>query len=439
MIISSRLVELMNYKDFLEYEIRLRETIRPFDFVYLNGRANKTLGTLKAALVEMENILVNIEQITKLSNMLNDVKKIKPLQQELEQNRKAKEAVKNIDTISNDVRKDLNGLQEQFFTQLQYCYDLKNKVAQQIVDYEERKNYDKKTEEFASLARNSLVNKGRVPFQQETLLQDANEKVKEHDEKATTIDKDYAFLSSHENTLDRALNALEDILKTPATFSERQNVGLQTKIKKEVANIKKALPPKVILVSKESLSKLRESDQLTNDLRFIQALLQNPPTLVNRSYWEYNARIDKIRNLLDQALQFEEKRKSNIEQERNTIAKKEKFATDAVNKYANILNDNQITQQSQIHIENGQFDLQAENERLKLARDEAYRNGDYEKARSIQETISANEKTIAGIMSKSAVTTLPLEYTDMKQKLKNMSFLYQNDDSQTLSNEGRPR
>ncbi len=441
---------LMDYDSLLDYKLILGETISKFDYVYLNNKANKQLKTFKVALRELEVILENIIKLIELNNMFVKIMPFEPFQKELEQNKDAAKAIKNINEVRRDVSSELKKLQEQFFKQMEYCLKLNDKVKDKIPyskdEDSEWQEYKRKAEEFETIARHSLMNKSKVPFQQERMsITDSNEKRQEHDEKSAKIDEIYSFEKEHENTLEQALNALAITLNTPATYSEKQNLDLQKEIRKEVAEIKKALPPKVIAISSEALDKLRASDQLTLDLETIQSLLQNP-ILTGKKYWKYNDRIDEIKVLLDQALKVERERKQNIQEERDTIDQKKKYATSAIKTYDKILTNNQRLQQEQIQIENNTHVLYAENERLKEDEKKAYAEAQkiqmkpedrkewndglkvdklYERAKNDRQKVKDNEAYMADKMSKRAVTTLPPEYTDMKKKLQSVSSLYQ--------------
>lgn len=457
---SLRLSQLMNYNSLVDYKIRLGETISKFDYVYVNNKAKKQLGTFKVALRELEGILDNITKLIELDNMFVKIMPFEPFQKELEQNKEAAKAIKNINEVRRDVSSELKKLQEQFFKQMEYCLKLNGKVEDKIPysndKDSERQEYRRKAEEFETIARHSLMSKSKVPFEQEKMsITDRNEKKREHDEKSAKIDEIYSFEKEHEDTLEQALNALAITLNTPATYSEKQNLDLQKEIRKEVAEIKKALPPKVIAISSEALDKLRASDQLTLDLETIQSLLQNP-TLTGKKYWKFNDRIDEIKVLLDQALKVERERKQNIQEERDTIEKKKEYATSAVKTYDDILTSNQRLQQDQIQIRNGEYGLQSENERLKAderkameeahsieSKDERYQEWNdglkvdqlYERARNDRQAVKENEAIMADKMAESAVATLPPEYTEMKKRLQSMSSLYQmqNIQSQELS------
>ena len=228
-------------------------------------------------------------------------------------------------------------------------------------------------------------------------------------------------------------------------YSEKKNVELQREIKKEVAAIEKALPPKVIAISAEALDKLRASDQLQLDLETIKSLITNP-SLTDKKYSKYNEKINEITTLLDGALKIESDKSKELQEKRDNISSKMEYAEKAVRTYDEILTNNQGLQQDKIHIRNGEYSLQEENERLESdakkavadahaieSKAERYQEWDdglkkdelYERARNDRENIKENEATMDEKLAQSAVTTLPPEYVDMKKKLQSMSSLYQ--------------
>lgn len=441
---STRLVELMNYNSLSEYELRLWETIDEFKYVSVNNKAEKKLRTLKVALRELKIILENITKLIELNNMFVKIWPFEPYQQKLEQNKEAKKAIKEIKEVHHNLRVELTNLQKQFFKQMELCLKLskaiKNKIPYSGEVNSEYQEYKEKAGEFETICAHSILHQSKVPFDQEKLsVADRNEAKREHDEKAKKIDEIYSFRKEQEDDLEKELYALSITLNSPSTYFERQNLILQRKISEEVSAIEKVLSPSVIAISAEALDKLRASDKLTLDLETIQSLLKNP-IFIEKKYSKYNEKIDKIKDLLKQALNVERERKEDIKHGRDKIEKQKDYATSAVRTYNRILTNNQNLQQEQIRIRNGQHGLQVENERLKedakktseeVSKSEQYGsdrreiNKLYERIRHDKQTIKENEAYMDGKMSESAVESLPIEYTDMKKQLQKISSLYQ--------------
>ena len=151
-----------------------------------------------------------------------------------------------------------------------------------------------------------------------------------------------------------------------------------------------------------------------------------------------------------------------IRSEYDAIQEKTEFATQAVNTYSKILSGNAQLEQEKIQINNGNHTLAKENERLKnderrsLEEIDVIRNIPMDD-RTMQQTYrleSLNKKVdqdrefmrnnnqyMADKLEEEKVTELPLEYTQMKEKLKNMSSLNQIGMSQScdLSTGGKSR
>ncbi len=441
---------LMNYDSLLGYEATLRGTVENFDHVYLSGKASKQLGTLKLGLRELLGILDNITKLIEVNNMFVKTMPFEPLQKELEENKSAKKAIEEINDLRKNINGDIEKLQERFFKQTEYCLKLNDNVLAHIPsgkEYDnERQNYESVAREFETIGRHSLMNKGSVPFEQEIMSVTAeNEAKPEYEAKKAQIDEAYDLKKEEDISFEQALNALAITLKNPAIYSEKKNVELQREIKKEVAAIEKALPPKVIAISAEALDKLRASDQLQLDLETIKSLITNP-SLTDKKYSKYNEKINEITTLLDGALKIESDKSKELQEKRDNISSKMEYAEKAVRTYDEILTNNQGLQQDKIHIRNGEYSLQEENERLESdakkavadahaieSKAERYQEWDdglkkdelYERARNDRENIKENEATMDEKLAQSAVTTLPPEYVDMKKKLQSMSSLYQ--------------
>ena len=76
--------------------------------------------------------------------------------------------------------------------------------------------------------------------------------------------------------------------------------------------------------------------------------------------------------------------------------------------------------------------IKSKPEHLKILDDSVRVEKLYERVEEESETIRENKEYLAKKTRESKVTQLPPQYTDMKKKLKNMSSLYQMEQSQDL-------
>jgi len=280
----------------------------------------------------------------------------------------------------------------------------------------------------------------------------------EHRSEEDKIDASYEFKKEETNDLEQALNEINLVLQRTAGDK------LWRQVRKEVEQIKKVFPPKTVIVSKEILEKLRHSEQLVLDLEKINELLKTNFCFNGKDgkLIKINKKLDILEKLVSNVLKNEREKSMQIRSEYDDIQERKDFATQAVNTYSKILSGNAQLEQEKIQINNGNHTLAKENERLKnderrsLEEIDVIRNIPMDD-RTMQQTYrleSLNKKVdqdrefmrnnnqyMSDKLEEEKVTELPLEYTQMKEKLKNMSSLNQIGMSQSydLSTGGRLR
>ena len=426
------------YTNLTDYSLQLRKTIKDFEImIYLLPR--KQAGSFKVSLQTLENILENIKTSQELLGKMEGMSSLDSVAKQ--ENKNARKVSEQISDVRRDLRTNIDRLREQYFKQLEICYKQYQEFGKMITDKVDREKFlhGERTQNF----RRMMWKKPEVElFSESDWLVGSRKAQKEdgHKDQEKHTNDVYSFREEYSDKLQEALNLLSTTLSTtPDT--------LATKVRREVAQIKKALPPKTITITKESLDKLRHSDQLLLDLEQINEVLQTTYSFLGKDgkLQKVNKKLDKLKHLLGKALDEERERKETIKREYDDVQRKVDYATEAVKTYDKILYGNDSLEQEQIRIGNKTHHLHAENESLKKenvasyeeiarlrSKDDKLKEWDhglkidklYENIREADQLISNNEQYMADKMAKQKVIQLPPEYTNMKNKLKNMSSLY---------------
>ena len=333
--------------------------------------------------------------------------------------------------------------------QLSICYKQFKKVGSKITDKEDRKRfYSDMNLKFRLMMHENMH---EIPFDYNDELEEYRKQQAryEHQEEEDKIDRVSTFGEECLDELQEALNSITVIL------ANNPIDDLSKEVRKEVAEIRKALPPKTVGIAKESLEQLRHSDQLSLDLEQISEIMQTVHSFFGSDgkLKKINKKLDHLRLLLEEAIKEERERKTEIEKGHDEVERKIDYATKAVRTYGSILDNNTELEQEQIRIRDNRHGLQDENDRLdenikksydeveqikskpehlKILDDSVRVEKLYERVEEESETIRENKEYLAKKTRESKVTQLPPQYTDMKKKLKNMSSLYQMEQSQDL-------
>lgn len=430
------------YINLADYSVALSESIKNLNKARFDSKPPKQLGSLNVTLGNLKDLMHNIEETIKLKDKMKMLTTMDPVAKK--DNKSAKKASDILHSINTEINQNLDRLKEEYFNQLEIARKQSHEVANSIKDKKERERFIEATTELRLMAQEAKTNKNIIPFtQSDPLAKFRQMEVKrEHEEKEAQLKGISDFNLEDANKLEEALNSLEAILETNYPDKLRRDV------KKEVAQIKRALPPKTITITKEGLEQIHRSSQLILDLEQINEVMKTASSYLGSDgkMQKVNRQLDSLKPLLESAIKEEKEREQKAKKQYQDIQSKVKYATEAVKTYGNILEGNASLNQEQIRIENKTHDLYKENERLnenaKQAIKEAHEieetpldrrvlNDDiridslYEQARNDREAISNNEEYMQKKAKESQVTQLPQQYTDMKKRLQSVSSLYQ--------------
>lgn len=447
------------YASLVDYSILLNRSMRKFDTVF-RSKPPKQMGSFNVTMSNVAAIIGNIKEIQKLRDEMRMLASLDEVAQK--DNKSARKAGEKISSIKSELSQSYSRLKDDFFKQLKVAGKQCREVERATKDKEDRARFHGASRDFLLMVFEAETERFRIPLNEtdELTQQKQDQAKREHQEQEEQLDNISEFTQQDTDKLGVALSTLTTILATTPTDD------LSKEVRSEVAQIKKALPPKTIAIAKDSLERLRHSSHLVLDLEQISEIMQTTHRFrgSDGKLQKINKQLDALQPLLAQAIKEEQERNMEIKRERNAILGKVNYATDAVRTYGNILDGNVGLEQEQIRIGNNTHGLYAENARLREDEKKAYAEVQeiqkksvdrqewndglkvdqlYERAKHDMQAIHDNQEYMANKMSASPVTKLPPEYTDMKKRLQSISSLYQmqmtQSESENLSSESVKR
>lgn len=435
------------YTSFVDYSIKLSKSMKKFDTVFWS-KPPKQMGSFSLTL---RNIAATIENIKEVQKMRDEMRKLTTLDSETnKENKSARKVSEQISSIKTELNQSYVRLKDEFFKQMDLAGNQCKEVSRAIKDKDETARYNEASKDFKLMVYESRTEKFRIPFnERDDLVQLRQDQARqEHEEQERQIDSITDFELQDANKLENALSTLSKIL------AMTQTDDLSKEVKKEIAQIKKVLPPKTIAITTDGLERLRHSSHLLLDLEQISEIMKTSHRFMGSDgkLQKINNQLETLLPLLEQAIKEEKNRNMSIKQEHDDIRSKVDYAAEAIKTYGDILDKNVKLEQEQIQIRNNTHELYAENARLK--EDEKKANAEaqeiqkrpvdrqewnddfkveqlYERAKNDRQAVRENEAYMTDKMSEKAVSALPLEYTDMKKRLQSVSSLYQMQKSQS--------
>ena len=448
---------IQKYVNLTDYSIILGRSIKKFDTVFW-AKPPKQMGSFNVTLMNLITIINNIKAIEKMRIKMRSLASLDDVA--VKDNKSAKKVAEQISSIKDELKKSYITLQDDFFKTLDIAGKQCREVSRAIKDRDDKSRFTEVSKDFEQLVYEAKMDKSIVPIGEtdEFLKLQQEQSRKEHKEQEKQINENTDFQLEDVYKLGKALDALTAILATSKTDD------LSKQVRKEVAQIKKVLPPKTISISRDGLERLRHSSHLILDLEQISEIMQTTYgfTGSDGKLQKINKQIESLQVLLEQALKEEKERKSSIKQERDVVQGRINYATEAVKTYGDILSSNSDLEQEQIRIRNDNHSLNVDNNRLRTDLESTKKdaleiqgipeeNRGYddnaklqhllEKQEHDRSIISDNERYMDSKMKEQVITALPSSYINMKKKLQNISSLYQvqMQESQELSNGGKSR
>lgn len=442
------------YTNLVDYSIKLSRSMQKFDTVFWS-KPPKQMGSFNVTMRNVADIINNIKEIQK---MLEEMRKLATLDSEAKKdNKSARKVADQISSIRAELSQSYARLKDEFFKQIDLAGKQCREVSRAIKDKEEKARFNEASRDFELMVYEARTEKFRIPLNEKDDLTQLkqNQARREHEDKEKQIDSITNFELQGTDKLESALSALTKILATTPTDD------LSKEVRKEVAQIKKVLPPKTIVISKDSLERLRHSSHLLLDLEQISEIMKTTRRFMGSDgkLQKINKQLEELRSLLEQAIKEERERSMDIKKERDDIQNKVDYATEAVKTYGDILSNNDRIEREQQQIRDNSHIIYDENElyRKDIKKANQERNEILmkptpkitdeeslkayhllERERKDEKAIESNNKYMSNKMYDQPKRVLPPEYTNMKNKLKNMSSLYKINNSE-LSKEGKSR
>lgn len=435
-----------NFNSISEYYNRLSESLKKIDGFY----PTMSLKKMNSFKVTMRNILLildNMKEIQKMKQEMNKFPYLSILGKK--ENKSAMEASKLITSIKGDLNDSYERLKNEFFKQMDIANKQRSELGNSITDKDAKKQFYDSCAQFRTLWYVAKTKSDNLPFDKKDELAEYElERVRQqHSNEEREIDRNANFILDDSNKLEEALAILQSILSH--TIPDKLTNAVAT----EVAQIKRVLPPKTILITQKALERLRNSSHLLLDLEQINEILHTTHRFTGRDgkMQKINKKLDTLQKKLQQAIEEEYERRTEIKREHSEIKSKVDYAATAVKKYAELIDENSRLEPEQISVKNRTHPLYETNEQLEQAAKEAVEKAKasdddriatelYKKASERRQMVTNNEAYLESIEKKEVVVVLPEKYTDMKKKLQGTSYLYQmSQETYNLSSEGKSK
>lgn len=285
--------------------------------------------------VTMANIDAIIDDIKEIQTMRDEMRKLATLDSEAKKdNKSARKVADQINSIKTELNQSYAKLKDEFFKQMELAGKQCREVSRAIKDKEDKERFNKASRDFELMVYESRTESFRIPLNEKDDLAQLrqNQARQEHEEKEKQIDSIADFELQGTDKLESALSSLTTILAMTPTDD------LSKEVRKEVAQIKKALPPKVIAITKDSLEQLRHSSHLLLDLEQISEIMKTTHCFIGKDgkLQKINKQLESLQPLLEQAIKEERERNMGIKQKRDDVQGKVDYATDAVKTYGDI-------------------------------------------------------------------------------------------------------
>lgn len=323
------------YSNLKEYSIKLSEATGVFDntmFLYSKpprqwGSFVSSLTSLKQKLTDMimaQNVLDQMRMIPKLDKVA------------IEDNKNSKKISDEVVSIRTDLMNRMDKLKKDYIKQLSVCSKQYLAVEKKITDERDKERFnDNRTINFKNMMQDVETD---IPFGE---LKEMNQQMVAESEKKHIIDsqkinKSYESINDISPELENALVAINKLLESTS------NDKIAADIKKEVEEIREVLPARTVTVSEDILKKLRHSEQLKLDLEQLNEVMRSRTSFLGRDgkLRRINRKIEKLKSPISRALKEENKKIEENKEEYNDIQDKVDEASNAIETYQQILNQN---------------------------------------------------------------------------------------------------
>lgn len=423
------------YKDLRDYSSKLHDTLKCFDRVLLPTSARKYMSSLNVTLLNIQNIISNIVEIQRLENEMQKLTTLDSVAKK--DNKSAKKAQSEISSIKADLYEHFRKLQEEFLKEMLMAERQYWKVSSSIDDQKSKENFHEKCRDFLIMAGEARDKAAIIPFakkEKSELEQDLDDLRREkHIKEEQAINKAGNKEQENIDELEDALKSLSNILSTTS------KTDLSEEIRREVKQIKKALPPKTVYIAKAGLERLRHSSQLLLDLERMNEIMASAHRFVGKDgkLQKINKQLDELKPLIQEAIHEEKEKQAKLGQTQKRVEGQISYATEALRTYDEMLRDNKALDQEQSEIIRKEHYLINENKELeqdeKESLGQAYKmqapeyadlvNELEEKAEKDREKIKSNNIYMQEKVNQRAIKELPQRYKDMKRRLQEQSSL----------------
>src|SRR5574344_1338731 len=299
-----------DYNEIVAYKTQLYSAIKKIQYFSIEDiKGSKKIQAFQTSCNELLDTLNNIIE---LDNVINNFKKFETLDADgLKNNKFAAKFKDKKSSFYTELRSNRKEMEDKFYKQMEiyskqnkYICDAEN-VFSKGFSASDRKKYWEMSNDLRHMLNEDKVN---IPI--------------ERKEPAS-----FTNATSHDSHL-----------------NEADKIKENTKFKIEVAEIKKALPPKVISASKDVINKLKNSQNLSIDLEQINDVMHTTRSFSGEDgkLQKLNQKFEELSALLSAAIEEERKNTNSLADDSKINQTKVEYATKAVDTYSAKLHSVQV-------------------------------------------------------------------------------------------------
>lgn len=330
-----------DYNEIVAYKTQLYSAIKKIQ--YFDIEDIKGSKKIQAFQTSCNELLDTLNNIIELDNVINNFKKFETLDADgLKNNKSAAKFKDKKSSFYTELRSNRKEMEDKFYKQMEiyskqnkYICDAEN-VFSKGFSASDRKKYWEMSNDLRHMLNEDKVN---IPIERKEPESFTNATSHDsHLNEADKIEENTKFKMEQLDRLEESYNGLK------LAIEEHPSKELLGDVKKEVAEIKKALPPKVISASKDVINKLKNSQNLSIDLEQINDVMHTTRSFSGEDgkLQKLNQKFEELSTLLSAAIEEERKNTNSLADDSKINQTKVEYATKAVDTYSAKLHSVQV-------------------------------------------------------------------------------------------------
>src|SRR5574344_162513 len=330
-----------DYNEIVAYKTQLYSAIKKIQ--YFDIEDIKGSKKIQAFQTSCNELLDTLNNIIELDNVINNFKKFETLDADgLKNNKSAAKFKDKKSSFYTELLSNRKEMEDKFYKQMEiyskqnkYICDAEN-VFSKGFSASDRKKYWEMSNDLRHMLNEDKVN---IPIERKEPESFTNATSHDsHLNEADKIEENTKFKMEQLDRLEESYNGLK------LAIEEHPSKELLGDVKKEVAEIKKALPPKVISASKDVINKLKNSQNLSIDLEQINDVMHTTRSFSGEDgkLQKLNQKYEELSALLSAAIEEERKNTNSLADDSKINQTKVEYATKAVDTYSAKLHSVQV-------------------------------------------------------------------------------------------------